>query len=197
MPLSTSVTGVRETSLQKGNGTMSTAQWTLSIVLLVWVLGRNVGVRAVTRSMFVIPLVIVAVAAVAMLRDVPLTGNDLTLELIAVRVGLLLGVIAAATCRLEHRDGRLSVRAGLGFAALWILVIAGRAIFATWAEGSGAATVGRFSRDHLITGADAWTAAFVLLSLAMVVGRLLVLGAQVSLAHHRSSRSRLVTEARA
>lgn len=174
---------------------MSTAQWTLSIVLLVWVLGRNLGVRAVTRSTFLIPLMIVAVAAVAMLRDVPLTGNDLTLELIGVRVGLLLGVIAAATCRLEHRDGRTTVRAGLGFAALWILVIAGRAIFATWAEGPGAAAVGRFSRDHLITGAGAWTAAFVLLSLAVVVGRLLVLGAQLSLAQRGSNRTELITEA--
>jgi hypothetical protein len=32
--------------------------------------------------------------------------------------------------------------------------------------------VGRFSTEHSITGADAWTAAFVLMALAMVVARL-------------------------
>ena len=173
---------------------MSTAQWTLSVVLLVWVLGRNLGVRVVTRSMFTIPLVIVVVAAVAMLRDVPVAGNDLTLELIGAGVGLALGVLAAGACRLERREGRATVRAGLGFTALWVLVIGGRVAFATWAEGPGLTTVARFSRDHLITGADAWTAAFVLLSLAMVAGRLLVLGAQLTLSQR--TRPQLAAEAR-
>lgn len=171
---------------------MSTAQWTLSIALLGWVLGRNLGVRAVTRSMFTIPLVIVVVASVALLRQVPVTGNDLTLELVGTGLGLLLGAAAAATCRLERRDGRPAVRAGLGFAALWVLVIGGRVVFATWAEGPGSATIGRFSRDHLITGADGWTAAFVLLSLAMVAGRLLALGAQLTLSQR--TRPQLSTE---
>lgn len=173
---------------------MSTAQWTLSIVLLVWVLGRNLGVRVVTRSMFTIPLVIVAVAAAAMLRDVPVAGNDLTLELIGAGLGLGLGVLAAAACRIERREGRPAVRAGLAFAALWVLVIGGRVAFATWAEGPGLPTVARFSREHLITGADAWTAAFVLLSLAMVAGRLVVLGAQLALTQRTPHQ--LASEAR-
>ncbi|HEY8287455.1 MAG TPA: hypothetical protein VIJ28_23965, partial [Chloroflexota bacterium] len=33
------------------------------------------------------------------------------------------------------------------------------------------AQVGRFSFDHQITGADAWTAAFVLMAIAMVATR--------------------------
>jgi hypothetical protein len=166
---------------------MSTAQWTLSIVLLVWVLGRNLGVRTVTRSMFAVPLAIVTVAAVAMLRDVPIAGNDLSLELIGTAVGLALGVLAAASCRLENHEGRPAVRAGLGFAALWVLVIGGRVVFAAWAEGPGSATIARFSRDHLITGADAWTVAFVLLSLAMVAARLVVLGTQLTLTHRTNT----------
>ena len=38
--------------------------------------------------------------------------------------------------------------------------------------------IGRFSRTYEITGGDAWTAAFVLMALAMVVTRVLVTMAQ-------------------
>ena len=36
-------------------------------------------------------------------------------------------------------------------------------------------TVGMFSRDHAITGADAWTAAFVVMALGMVLARTIAL----------------------
>ena len=69
--------------------------------------------------------------------------------------------------------------------ALWIAVIGGRILFAEWATGAGSRTVGQFSRDHLITGADAWTAAFVLMALAMVVGRLLTTAVVAAASHRR------------
>jgi hypothetical protein len=50
-------------------------------------------------------------------------------------------------------------------------VIGGRVAFAEWATHTGARTVGEFSVRHQITGADAWTAAFVLMAVAMVVVR--------------------------
>ncbi|MGZ6269532.1 MAG: hypothetical protein ACXWMU_03035, partial [Candidatus Limnocylindrales bacterium] len=86
--------------------------------------------------------------------------------------------------------GRIVVTAGAAFAGLWIAVIGGRIAFAEWATGAGARAVGQFSRDNLITGADAWTAAFVLMALAMVLGRLLTTGAWAV-----ASRRRLVATA--
>jgi hypothetical protein len=65
---------------------------------------------------------------------------------------------------------------GAAFAGLWIAVIGGRILFAEWANGSGSRTIGRFSVEHLITGAEAWTAAFVLMALAMVVARVVTTG---------------------
>lgn len=159
---------------------MSSAQWGLNALLLVWVLSRNLGVRQVTRSMFVTPLLVVVAAAGGFLRDVPTVGNDWYLEMTGAGVGLVLGVLAALLCRIETRQGRTTVSAGLGFGALWVAVIGGRMLFATWAEGPGAASIGMFSRDHLITGADAWAAAFVLMALAMVAGRLLTLAVQLT-----------------
>ncbi|MFD8421410.1 hypothetical protein [Streptomyces sp. NPDC059668] len=52
--------------------------------------------------------------------------------------------------------------------------MAARAGFEFWATHGGADSLTRFSRDNLITGADAWTAALLLMALAQVVCRLAV-----------------------
>jgi len=53
-------------------------------------------------------------------------------------------------------------------------VIGGRMAFAYGADHWFPAAIGRFSIEHEITGADAWTAAFVLIALAMVLTRVVV-----------------------
>ncbi len=68
-------------------------------------------------------------------------------------------------------------------------MIGGRIAFAEWATGPGAYTVGMFSHDHAITGADAWTQAFVVMALGMVLAR------TVALAIRALSTSTAVTSA--
>ncbi|WP_205863106.1 hypothetical protein [Planosporangium thailandense] len=150
---------------------MSLTQWILNVGLLAWVLLRNIGARPVTRSTFAVPLLIVGVAAVAFLRGVPTAGDDVTLELAGVGAGVAAGALATAFTRMSLRRGRLTLRAGAAFAAVWVAVIGGRVAFAEWATHSGARAVGEFSMRHHITGADAWTAACVLMALAMVLTR--------------------------
>lgn len=150
---------------------MSTAQWILNLALLWWVLTRNLGTRAVTRATFGVPALVVAVVGATYLRDVPTLGHDAVLELTGLAVGAALGLAAAGLTRVHRRDGSLVVTAGAGFALLWLAVIGGRVAFAEWATHTGARTVGEFSVRHQITGADAWTAAFVLMAVAMVVVR--------------------------
>jgi hypothetical protein len=162
---------------------MSTTQWILNMTLLGWVLARNLGTRPVNRGTFLVPLAVVAVAAALFLRHVPTIGHDGQLELIGAGAGLVLGLVSAFLTRVHVTAGRLVVTAGAAFAALWVLVIGGRVAFAEWAAHSGAQTIGVFSMRHQITGADAWTAAFVLMALAMVAGRLLVTGAQAARRH--------------
>ena len=169
---------------------MSTTQWTLNIALLAWVLLRNLGTRPLDRSTFTVPLLVVGVAAGVFLRDVPTDGNDVALDVLFAALGLGLGAVATALTRLHAAGGRVVVTAGAAFAALWIAVIGGRIAFAEWATGPGARAIGLFSRDHLITGADAWTAAFVLMALAMVLGRLLTTAARAT-AYRRHLRSAL------
>lgn len=157
---------------------MSTSQWVLSLVLLTWALVRNVGTRRVTRSTFAVPVLLVVGAAIWFLNPLPTAGNDLALVAVFAVVGVALGLAASAATRLEYREGMVTATAGMAFAGLWVAMIVGRVVFAQWANGGGARTVGEFSRDHLITGADAWTAAFVVMALGMVLARTLHLAAR-------------------
>jgi hypothetical protein len=159
---------------------MSTTQWILNLTLLGWILARNLGTRPVNRGTFLVPLAVVAVAAAVFLRHVPTVGHDGQLELIGAGAGLVLGLASAFLTRVHVTAGKLVVTAGAAFATLWVVVIGGRVAFAEWATHSGAQTIGAFSVRHQITGADAWTAAFVLMALTMVAGRLLVTGTQVA-----------------
>ncbi len=164
---------------------MSTTQWILNVTLLGWVLTRNLGTHRVTAFTFLVPLAVVAVAGGWFLRDLPTAGHDVALELIGIAAGLALGTLAALLTRMQRRHGHLVVSAGTAFAAVWIATIGGRMLFAQWATHSGARTIGELSMRHQITGADAWTAAFVLMALSMVAVRLVVTAVQVSA--HRSS----------
>jgi hypothetical protein len=166
---------------------MTTTQWILNAALLAWVLLRNLGTRPLDRATYAVPALLVVVAGVFFLRDLPTAGNDVALEAAGAAAGVALGVLATALTRLDRRDGRIVVRAGAAFGALWIAVIGGRVLFAEWATHDGARAVGEFSVRHAISGADAWTCAFVLMALAMVVGRLastaVVAGRRARLTH--------------
>ena len=154
---------------------MSTSQLILNAALLAFVLLTNLGTRRVTTQRLLLPLVLVAVAGAAFLRDVPTAGGDGRLELVGALTGVALGVAAGALMRVGHDgDGALVTHASAGYAVLWLAVIGGRVAFAQAATGGAARSVGEFSLSHQITGAPAWTAAFVLMALAMVLTRVVV-----------------------
>jgi hypothetical protein len=157
---------------------MSTAQLILNGALLVFVLWTNLGTRVVTGRRLLLPVVLVLVAGWFFLQDLPITAGDARLELAGALIGVALGV-AAATLMPVRRDGagRIVTTAGVGYAVLWITVIGGRIAFAYSATGWASRSVGEFSMAQQITGADAWTAAFVLMALAMVLTRVAVTAA--------------------
>ncbi len=153
---------------------MTTTQYLLNAGLLVWVLGANLGTRRLTRARLLLPVLAAVVLGVLLLHDLPTLGNDGRLELVGLASGVLLGGLAASLVRLRRDSGTVLATAGAGFAALWVLVIGGRVLFAYGADHWFGAGIARFSVTHLITGADAWTAAFVLMALAMVATRQVV-----------------------
>jgi hypothetical protein len=157
---------------------MTVTQYGLNAGLLVFVLATSLGTRDLTWRRLVLPLALVAVAAAVFLRHVPTAGNDATLEVVGLVAGVLLGLLAGALVRVRREAGRVVTSAGRAYAALWTVVIGGRVLFAFGADHWFSQQIGLYSYTHRITGADAWTAAFVLMALAMVTTRVAVTAAQ-------------------
>ncbi len=154
---------------------MSPSQLILNVALLVFVLGTNLGTRAVTGARLLLPVALVGVAGWFFLQDLPTTAGDTRLELAGALTGVALGFAAAALMPVRRDStGRIVTTAGTGYAVLWIAVIGGRIAFAYSATGWASRTVGEFSMAQQITGAAAWTAAFVMMALAMVLTRVAV-----------------------
>ncbi len=167
---------------------MTLSLYLLNAGLLAFVLLSNLGVRPVTRRRFTVPIVLVAIAAAVFLQDIPTHGGDLGLQVAGAVTGVLLGLVAAACVRVERDpSGRLVMRAGIAYAALWIAVIGGRMMFAYGADHWFPRAVAEFSMAHRITGAQAWTTAFILLSLCMVVTRVVTTALVVGRTNRRSA----------
>jgi len=157
---------------------MSTDQYVLNGALLLFILGTNLGTRRLSPRRLLLPVVLVLVVGSFFLRDVPTIGHDVQLEAVGVVAGVALGVVAGRLLRVGRRpDGTVMTSAGLAYAALWVAVIGGRVLFAYGADHWFGRSIGEFSRAQQITGADAWTAAFVLMALAMVAARVAVTAA--------------------
>src|SRR4051794_39874208 len=173
---------------------MTTTMYLLNLGLLAFVLWANLGTRTVTRSRLALPVLLVVGAGAVFLRDVPTAGHDVTLEAAGIGAGVVLGLLAGALVRLERdRTGRLVRRAGAVYAALWVAVIGGRMLSAYGAAHWFPAAIGRFSMTYQITGADAWTAAFILLSLSMVLARVAASGVLIARAARRPAPDAALT----
>ncbi|MFI5930983.1 hypothetical protein [Actinoplanes sp. NPDC051494] len=146
----------------------------LSLGILALVLCTGLGTHELSVRRAVRPVLIVLAVAAFYLRSFPTAGNDVRLDLVGVAAGVLLGVATGllVKVRRDATTGRIVTTAGVAFATLWIAVTVGRMLFVYGTDHWFAAGIVTFSREHLITGADAWTAAFILLSLTMVLARL-------------------------
>jgi hypothetical protein len=151
--------------------------------LALYIIATQLGRRPVSLRRFFTPLIAVVAVAVIYLKGVPTVGGDLPFELACTAAGLAFGVLAASLVRVERdgRTGRLVMQAGIAYAAVWALVFGGRLAFGWAASGVWRAAVGQFSMAHAITGEAAWTAAFVLMAIAMVGARTAVLAVRAAL----------------
>jgi hypothetical protein len=159
---------------------MTTTEYLLNIGILALVLATNLGTRTLTWRRLMVPVALVALAGGSFLRQMPTQGHDVELELAGLTAGVLLGVLAALLVHVRRVRERMVTIAGAGFVALWFAVVGGRMLFAYGAQHWYGRAIGQFSRVHQITGSGAWTAAFVLMALAMVISRVLVTGAQAA-----------------
>ncbi|MEV6170127.1 hypothetical protein AB0L99_18090 [Streptomyces sp. NPDC051954] len=153
---------------------MTTTDYLISAALVLLVIPQIRGTRQTLRNAL-LPVACVAAAAAYYLKSFPTEGHDVRLYVLGVVAGAVLGIACGATTRMSRAsDGVALAKAGVVAAALWIVGMAARAGFEYWATHSGVTTIARFSRDNLITGSAAWTAALLLMALAQVTFRLAV-----------------------
>jgi hypothetical protein len=165
---------------------MTTTDYLIAAVLILLVVPQIRGTRLTLRNL-VLPVVLVAAAAAYYLKSVPTQGHDTLLYAVCVGAGALLGAGCGLTTRfVKDREGFVVAKAGLVAAVLWIVGMAARTGFEYSATHSGAHAIADFSRSNLITGADAWTAALLLMALAQVLVRLVTIRARARALHGRA-----------
>ena len=146
---------------------------------LVLVVLQQVKERPLTARTLVRPLVLMGVAVATYLRGFPTAGRDVLLAVVLGAAGAAIGVTSGITVRLRHAgDGGVLARAGLASAAFWVLGMGARFGFIVWITHGGAGWLERFSSQHGITGAEAWTVALLAEATCEVVGRTAVLAAR-------------------
>ena len=157
---------------------MTTGELLLNLGVLAFVLGSGLGTRALTRRRFRLPILLVVVVGIIFLRSVPTAGNDIALEVILGLAGVAFGSLAGAVMGVSPggTDGALVTKAGAAYAVLWIAVIGGRILFAYGSDHWFSHQIATFSRQNSITGTSAWTAAFVIMAIAMVAARVAMTG---------------------
>ena len=165
---------------------MTTTDIALNIGLLILMIVTQYGMHRWDPGRLLLPFGLVIVAGAFFLPGAPTIGNDLKLDLVGVAAGVAFGLLAGLLVSVEHsRNNEVITRAGIGYAVVWMAVIGGRMLFAWGADNAWSTQIRDFSIQHMITGADAWRTAFVLLSLAMVCTRSLVTATRAGLLTNR------------
>jgi hypothetical protein len=109
---------------------MPLSVWIINLVVLAAVLEADLGYRKITTRRLLRPVIIAAVVAAFWLKGASGSGNELWLELAAVGAGILLGLVASALMRVSvDPDGSAYSRAGVPYAALWVVVVGARLWF--------------------------------------------------------------------
>jgi hypothetical protein len=143
--------------------------------LLILSIFRQVRERPSDLRSMLLPIGLVAFAAQHYLTTVPTSGNDIVLDLILGGLGVSLGAICGTAVHLRSDEqGGVLARVGRVAIVAWLTGMGARLAFQLYSSHGGADAITRFSISHHITGANAWTAALVLMALSQVIAKLAV-----------------------
>jgi len=159
---------------------MDTTQVLVFVGLAALVIITQVGTHAFTLRRFLLPLGMALLVGYHYFQGLPVAGGDVAFVTICTVIGLALGILAAALVRVERdaRSGKIVTRAGIAYASLWIATFGARIAFGWAATHIWQHQVVQFAIQHAITSSSAWTAAFIMMAIAMVAARSFVTGAR-------------------
>jgi hypothetical protein len=150
----------------------------------------NLGRHPFTLRRFLLPVLIAGgVAYHYLFQGVPTTSGAVDFEIILSLAGVAFGIMAVMLIQVERdaQTGQIVMQAGLTYAALWMAVFGGRLAFAWAATHLWHHQIAQFSVAHQLTH-SAWTAAFVLMAVCMVLARTIVVGARAVLLNRLPGR---------
>ncbi|MFI6449192.1 hypothetical protein [Kitasatospora sp. NPDC050543] len=147
----------------------------VSGTVLAVILASDLGRRRITTMRLIRPLIAVAVVMVLFFHTPQLAGNDLSLQLVGVGVGIILGLTAGAMLPGEaDSDGTVYTRAGLLYALFWLAMSAARVVFVYGIEHWYTADIIEFAVKYRISGPEVFSNSLVLMALATVLARTVV-----------------------
>jgi hypothetical protein len=157
---------------------MSITDYLIDSALVLLVL-LQIKERPLTTKTLVRPLIILGVAVANYLHGIPTAGNDLVLIGVLATLGLLIGVASGQTVQMRRgANGEVLARAAWLSGIFWVLGMGSRFAFLIWVNNGGAHTIGQFSVQHAIIGAEPWTVALLAMAVFEVCGRTLLLAAR-------------------
>jgi hypothetical protein len=143
-------------------------------VLLV-ILAGDLGRRKVNALRLIRPLIAVAVVMVLFFHSPQLDGNDLSLQLVGIGLGTILGLAAGAMMPAERdASGQVYTRAGVLYGLFWLAMSGARVLFVYGIEHWYTAAIITFSVKYRISGPEVFSNSLVLMALATVLARTVV-----------------------
>ncbi|MCX4524087.1 MULTISPECIES: hypothetical protein [unclassified Streptomyces] len=156
-------------------GQFTTALITCATILAV-ILATDSGNRRITAVRIAGPTLVAVLVTGACVHSFPTAGNDTSLHLAAIGVGVICGLVASSLLT-AHRDPAGDIRStgGFGHAAVWVLLCGVQIVFAYGCEHWFRARMDRFTTDYQLSGSEVLVSSLALMSLSMVTARAAVL----------------------
>ncbi|KIF02715.1 hypothetical protein PL81_28395 [Streptomyces sp. RSD-27] len=144
--------------------------------ILAVILATDTGNRRITPLRIAGPTLVAVVVTGGCVHSFPTAGNDTSLHLAAIGVGVICGLVASSPLT-AHRDSAGDIRStgGFGQAAVWIFLSGVQILFAYGCEHWFGARINRLTTDYQLSGSDVLVSSLALMSLSMVTARAAVL----------------------